>query len=68
MTLDHDHDWLARLLGALIWFVMSLALSVEVCALIGWAFGHAERGGAIGALLNCLFWLWVLWDGTQDRR
>ncbi|UFM67001.1 hypothetical protein LOS78_20985 (plasmid) [Paracoccus sp. MA] len=68
MTLGHDHDWPTRLFGALIWFAMTLALSVEVCALIGWAFGHAGRGAAIGGLLNGLFWLWVLWDSAENRR
>ncbi|WP_423209710.1 hypothetical protein [Paracoccus yeei] len=68
MTLEHQHDWLIRLLGALIWFAMSLALSVEICALIGWAFGHAECGAWTGVLLSGLLWLWLLWDDTENRR
>lgn len=46
MTLDRDHDWQTRLLGALIWFVMSLALSIEICTLIGWADTEAIREAA----------------------
>ncbi|MFT4014417.1 MAG: hypothetical protein QM682_13640 [Paracoccus sp. (in: a-proteobacteria)] len=68
MTLDQHDDWLTRLLGATVWFVMSLALSVEVCALIGWGFGHAERGAWIGALLNGSFWIWVLWNSAAERK
>ncbi|MDQ7263083.1 hypothetical protein NM680_14910 [Paracoccus sp. PS-1] len=68
MTLDHDRDWLTRLLGGLIWFVMSLALGIEIGALVGWVFGQAERGACIGAVLHGLFWLWVLWDGASARK
>ena len=52
MTLEQDHNWLIRLFGVLIWFVMFLSLSVEIFALIGWTFGHAKCGAWIGVLLN----------------
>ncbi len=68
MTLEHDHDWLLRLLGAAIWFTMAFALSIEICALIGWAFGHAGCGARIGVLLGGVFLLWVLWGDAAARR
>ncbi|CAM3793889.1 hypothetical protein [Paracoccus yeei] len=65
MTLGRDHDWPTRLLGTLIWLVMSLVFSIELCAMIGWAFGKAECGSWFGVLLNGLLWFWALWNETE---
>ncbi|MTH33979.1 hypothetical protein GL279_05130 [Paracoccus limosus] len=68
MTLSLDPDGLTRLLCGLIWFTMSLAFSVEVCALLGWLIGEAERGGYVGAVLNMIFWCWILRQQCQHPR
>lgn len=65
MTLDHDNRWLMRLACALVWFVMSLALVLEVALLIGWLIGHVGLAFRIGVVAHLLGWLWVL---RCDRR
>lgn len=66
MTLGLDRDGWTRLLCGIIWFVMSLAFAIEICALLGWMLGQAERGGWLGAILNCLAWCRLLWVNRHD--
>lgn len=67
MTLGLDNDGWERLLCGLIWFAITLTVVVEVCTLLGWIFGEAERGGWVGAALNCLFWCRLLYRRDSNR-
>ncbi|ATQ58033.1 hypothetical protein [Paracoccus yeei] len=65
MTLDHDNRWLMRFCCGLIWFVMSLALVLEIALLIGWLVGHVGLAFRIGVVVHLIGWLWLL---RCDRR
>lgn len=68
MTLGLDNDGLERLLCGVIWFAITMTVFIEVFALLGWIFGEAERGGWIGATLNCLFWCRLLYRRGGNRQ
>lgn len=68
MTLLRPSDWLLRLACGVIWYVLSLALFVEIGALLGWAFGAAALGARLAVLPHGLLWLWALaGDGPRGR-
>lgn len=60
MTLLRPSEWLLRLACGVIWYALSLALCVEIGALIGWAFGAAALGAQVAVLPHGLAWLWLL--------
>lgn len=68
MTLGLDKDGLERLLCGLIWFAITMAVCIEFFGLLGWIIGQAERGGWIGATLNCLFWCRLLYRRDNRRN
>lgn len=64
MTLLRPSDWLLRLACGVIWYALSLALCVEIGALIGWALGGAGLGVRLAVMPHGLAWLWLL---ASDR-
>ena len=60
MTLLRPSEWLLRLACGVIWYALSLALCVEIGALVGWIFGAAALGAKLAVLPHGLFWLWLL--------
>ena len=67
MTLGLDNPGLERLICGAIWFAITMTVFIEIFTFMGWILGEAERGGWIGATLNCLFWCRLLYQRDNNR-